>query len=125
MTKRILFFDEMKPVSSSYCLAMGQCKSSEDKNYWAQCWLDALANMPRSREYLTHGSPKVLRMLLGYKSAGMSCSLHVSTATGRGTKPRGPKRQALLKMLASPNGKTIARAIAINHGIDLSRWPHW
>jgi hypothetical protein len=96
---------------------------------WPQIWRAARANMPRVHpRYM--GSPTVLRTLLGYAvvtKAGrkMSCALHVRTAMDRGDKPRDPQRQRLLKMLAGPHGTTLAKAIAIQRGIDLSKYKVW
>jgi hypothetical protein len=100
---------------------------------WSNLWYEARRNMPK-RHPSFMGSSVLLRELLGYSSVTktggkvgnrVSCEQHVKTAIERGDKPRDPQRQRLLKMLAGPHGKTVIRAIAIQRGIDLSKYKVW
>lgn len=104
-----------------------------DRAYWSSLWFNARRNMPK-RHPTYMGSSVVLRVLLGYsqftKSGGaigkrVSCEQHVKTAIERGDRPRDPQRQRLLKMLAGPHGKTLVKAIAIQRGLDLSKYKVW
>lgn len=109
---------------------MNPKKSEDERVYWSETWRLARGNMPRRHPY-NMGSPTVLRALLGYKvgpsESGVPTGVgqHCRTAEDRGDRPRCPQRQRILKMLAGPHGKTIAIAIAIQRGFDLSKWKHW
>jgi len=100
-----------------------------EHQYWSRMWITARKNMPRIHERYM-GSPTVLRALLGYSivtksGRKMSCAQHVYTAIARGDKPRNPKQARLLTMLAGPHGKSIAKAIAIRRGLDISKYKVW
>ena len=87
---------------------------SAEKTYWSNLWIDAWQNMPRH-------SGDLLCKLLGYKTRSArgnwlgNGTVYVNKE--RGSKPRNPQAARLLQMIAGPQGKTIALAIAIQRGI--------
>ncbi len=98
--------------------------------YWSDRWNKARRNMPRVSPSRM-GSPTVLRTLLGYKvdksKNGVPAGVgqHCRTAEDRGDKPRNLQRRRTLELLAGPYGTTFVKIIAIQRGLDLSRYKYW
>ena len=97
----------------------------EQSKYWQECWRSARANMPRYYKTQGQGSVSVLMLLLGYAVNQKSVGNRYWNKLNGGFKPREPEAAKLLPMLAGPHGSTIAKAIALNKGIDLSKWKYW
>ena len=115
---------------------------------WRVLWRDALLNMPAmaiiaskeitiARHHTTmvwlrpgyrRGPATALRICLGYgvyNAQGRSnATSAVYVALQRGSTPRGPTRQAMLRALAGPHGATIARVRLIQLG-QAHRFKFW
>jgi hypothetical protein len=97
--------------------------SQEERDEWSEIWYAALLNMPKKSNSI---GATMLYRLLGYRiwdpQGRNRAAHHYFTNRVRGSKPKDPKRQELLKQLAGPHGQVIARAIAAKRGIDLKKY---
>jgi hypothetical protein len=98
---------------------------NEQRPYWSGLWRAAKANMPALKKGRA-GQATLLRRLLGYRHLdpnGRNCAgQHCFTATSCGYAPRDPHKRRVLTMLAGQHGRTIARVIAYQRGIDVARY---
>jgi len=101
--------------------------NDEQWQYWQGLWFRAWQLMPRHSAtmlckllgYSVAKPPKLINRFNGkayYASNGANSRIYSNYR--RGSKPRLPGQQRLLKMLAGPHGETVAKAIALQRGFE-------
>lgn len=102
-------------------------KSEEARGEWGRMWTYARRNMPLKN--INEEGWTTLGILLGYEKhdpkGRNAIAQHMFTNARRGSTPKLPQQQRLLRMFAGPYGSVIVRAVMLQRGIDPSIYKIW